>query len=76
MNDPGFTIGMLVAYQMFAGRLSQPLLRLVGLWQQFQQARIAVERLGDVMNAPAEPYSLVPSRSGGGRGKIEIVDLS
>src|SRR3989338_8879771 len=33
----GFTIGMLVAFQMFAGRLSQPMLRLVGLWQQFQQ---------------------------------------
>ena len=30
---------MLVAFQMFAGRLSQPLLRLVGLWQQFQQTR-------------------------------------
>ncbi len=36
MNRPDFSIGMLVAFQMFAGRLSQPLLRLVGLWQQFQ----------------------------------------
>jgi subfamily B ATP-binding cassette protein HlyB/CyaB len=57
-----FTVGMLVAYQMFASRLSQPILRLVGLWQQFQQARIAVLRLGDLMNAPAEPYSIVPKR--------------
>ena len=30
MQNTGFTVGMLVAYQMFAGRLSQPLLRLVG----------------------------------------------
>jgi subfamily B ATP-binding cassette protein HlyB/CyaB len=67
-----FTIGMLVAFQMFAGRLSQPLMRLVGLWQQFQQARLAVARLGDVMNAPAEPYSLTPSRKGQGEGRIEI----
>lgn len=52
-----FTIGMLVAFQMFAQRVSQPMLRLVGLWQQFQQARLSVERLGDLMNAPAEPYT-------------------
>lgn len=67
-----FTIGMLVAFQMFAGKLSQPVMRLVGLWQQFQQARLAVERLGDLMNAPAEPYSLTPSRQVQGQGRIEI----
>ena len=32
---------------MFAGRMSQPMLRLVGLWQEFQQANIAVKRLGE-----------------------------
>jgi ATP-binding cassette, subfamily B, bacterial HlyB/CyaB len=71
-----FTIGMLVAFQMFAGKLSQPLMRLVGLWQQFQQARLAVLRLGDLMNAPAEPYSLTPSRQGQGEGRIEIEGVS
>jgi subfamily B ATP-binding cassette protein HlyB/CyaB len=76
MTSPGFTIGMLVAFQMFAGRLSQPMLRMVGLWQQFQQADIAVKRLGDVMNAPAEPYSVVPARQGGGAGRIEISNLA
>lgn len=58
-----FTVGMLVAFQMFASKLSQPLMRLVGLWQQFQQARLAVERLGDLMDAPAEPYRLLPTRA-------------
>ncbi len=58
-----FTIGMLVAFQMFAGKLSQPIMRLVGLWQQFQQARLAVKRLGDLMDAPTEPYSLQPKRA-------------
>ncbi|MBX9868793.1 MAG: peptidase domain-containing ABC transporter, partial [Burkholderiaceae bacterium] len=52
MHSTEFTIGMLVAFQMFSGRLSQPMLRLVGLWQQFQQARLSVDRLGDLMNAP------------------------
>ena len=76
MKNEGFTIGMLVAFQMFAGRMSQPLLRLVGLWQEFQQSAIAVKRLGDIMNAPAEPYSVVPARDGAGQGAIEIAGLS
>jgi ATP-binding cassette, subfamily B, bacterial HlyB/CyaB len=72
-NGTVFTIGMLVAFQMFAGKLSQPMLRMVGLWQQFQQARLAVDRLGDLMNAPAEPYRLAPSRKAEGKGAIELV---
>jgi subfamily B ATP-binding cassette protein HlyB/CyaB len=76
MNGTTFTIGMLVAFQMFASRVSQPMLRLVGLWQQFQQASLSVARLGDIMNAPMEPYSLLPGRVRAGRGLIEIEGLS
>jgi len=76
MHRVDFTIGMLVAFQMFAARVSQPMLRLVGLWQQFQQASLSVARLGDIMNAPPEPYSILPSRVREGRGRIEIDDLS
>jgi subfamily B ATP-binding cassette protein HlyB/CyaB len=76
MQNTGFTIGMLVAYQMFAGRVSQPMLRLVGLWQEFQQAAIAVKRLGDIMDAPAEPYSILPARHAAAAATIELVDLS
>jgi subfamily B ATP-binding cassette protein HlyB/CyaB len=76
MRTPGFTIGMLVAFQMFAGRVSQPLLRMVGLWQQFQQARIAVMRLADVMNAPPEPRALPSSRRAPGEGRIDFSGVS
>ncbi len=76
MNEASFTIGMLVAFQMFAGKLSQPVMRIVGLWTQFQQARLSVERLGDVMNAPCEPYSLMPTRSDQSSGLIEIQKLA
>ena len=76
MRNDGFTIGMLVAFQMFAGRLSQPMLRLAGLWQEFQQANIAMKRLGDIMDAPSEPVALTPTRTGEGRGGIEIRNLS
>ena len=76
MNSTDMTIGMLVAFQMFASRLSGPLLRMVNLWQEFQNASIAVKRIGDVMNAPAEPYSAVPSRESGGNGRLEVKNLS
>ncbi|HEU5135390.1 MAG TPA: peptidase domain-containing ABC transporter [Steroidobacteraceae bacterium] len=76
MHNTAFTVGMLVAFQMFANRLSQPMLRLVGLWQQFQQANIAVQRLGDLMDAPAEPYSINPQRQTGGAGQVEVRSLS
>lgn len=49
------TVGSLVAFNMLAGRVAQPILRLSQLWQDFQQVRISVDRLGDVLNAPAEP---------------------
>lgn len=76
MQEAGFTIGMLVAFQMFSSRLSQPVLRLVGLWQEFQQAGIAVKRLGDLMDAPQEPYSTVPGRESRRNGRIEIENLA
>jgi len=62
MQNEGFTVGMLVAFQMFAGRMSQPLLRIVSLWQEFQQASIAVKRLGDILDIPQEPHTLIPHR--------------
>ena len=76
MTTPEFTIGMLIAFQMYASKVSQPMLRLVGLWQQFQEANLSVQRLGDLMNAPAEPYSIIPSRLREGKGLIEIEGLS
>ena len=76
MTSTEFTIGMLVAFQMFASRLAQPMLHLVGLWQQFQQADIAVKRLGDIMDVPPEPYSLTPARELRSEVAIEIRGLS
>ncbi|MDR0777355.1 MAG: peptidase domain-containing ABC transporter [Azonexus sp.] len=76
MKNEGFTVGMLVAFQMFAGRMSQPLLRLVGLWQEFQQANIAVKRLGDILDMPQEPHTLTPSRENQGSGRIDLRQLA
>ncbi|MGH8550967.1 MAG: ATP-binding cassette domain-containing protein [Methylococcales bacterium] len=48
------SIGQIIAFNMIAGRVSGPILRLVQLWQDFQQAGIALKRLGDTLNSPAE----------------------
>jgi subfamily B ATP-binding cassette protein HlyB/CyaB len=49
------TVGGLVAFNMFAQRVSGPVIRMAQLWQDFQQVRIAISRLGDVLNQPVEP---------------------
>ena len=48
------TIGQLVAFRMLSGRVSNPVLRLVQMWQDFQQTSISVTRLGDIFNAKSE----------------------
>jgi ATP-binding cassette, subfamily B, bacterial HlyB/CyaB len=49
------TVGELVAFNMLAGRVAQPILRLAQIWQDFHQARLSVQRLGDILNAVPEP---------------------
>jgi subfamily B ATP-binding cassette protein HlyB/CyaB len=48
------TVGGLVAFNMLAGRVAQPILRLAQLWQDLQQTGISVARLGDILNTRAE----------------------
>ena len=51
------TVGQLVAFNMIAGRVSAPILKLVQLWQDFQQAGLSLRRLGDILNTPMERNS-------------------
>jgi len=53
--DGSLSVGELVAFNMLAGRVSAPVLRLAQMWQDFHQARLSVARLGDILNTPAEP---------------------
>ena len=52
-ND--LSVGELIAFQMIAGMVIAPVLRLVNLWQSFQQTQVSLNKLGDIMNAEAEP---------------------
>lgn len=75
IEGTGLTIGALVAMQMFAGRLSAPMLRMAGLWQEFQQVHVAVRRLADIMDVPREPVAMAPAREPNGKGRLECSAL-
>ncbi|PWW03695.1 HlyB family type I secretion system ABC transporter [Hoeflea marina] len=53
--EGNLTVGQLVAFNMLSGKVTGPILRLSQLWNDFQQARISVDRLGDILNTPSEP---------------------
>jgi subfamily B ATP-binding cassette protein HlyB/CyaB len=65
--DGHLTVGELVAVNMLAGRLAAPVLRLSQLWQEFQQFRISIDRMGDILNTPGEP------QAGSGRGGLPLI---
>jgi subfamily B ATP-binding cassette protein HlyB/CyaB len=48
------TVGALIAFQMFSGRVMGPLIQVVGLINEYQQAAVSVRILGEVMNRPSE----------------------
>jgi ATP-binding cassette subfamily B protein RtxB len=51
------TIGQLIAFNMMVSHTQQPLTKLVQLWGQFIRSRIAIEKLGDMLNLPTERRS-------------------
>jgi subfamily B ATP-binding cassette protein HlyB/CyaB len=71
--DGGLSVGELVAFNILAGRVSAPVLRLAQLWQDFHQARLSIARLGDILNTTAEPtYTVGRARLPAIRGDIRF----
>lgn len=52
--DGTLTIGSLVAFNMLAGRVTGPLVQIVALINEYQEAALSVRMLGTVMNTPPE----------------------
>lgn len=76
MTGDSLTVGMLVAFQMFSQRVSQPLLKLTSLWQDFQQTKVSMHQLGDIMAFPTEYFAAGPTGSGSPAEHIlEVRDL-
>jgi subfamily B ATP-binding cassette protein HlyB/CyaB len=60
--DGDLSIGQLIAFNMLSAQVTGPILRLVNLWQEFQQVGVSMQRLGDVLNTQPEP-SYNPNRT-------------
>jgi subfamily B ATP-binding cassette protein HlyB/CyaB len=75
--DGGLSVGELVAFNTLAGRVSAPVLRFAQIWQDFHQARLSVQRLGDILNTTAEPtYAAGRARLPAIRGNITFEHVS
>ncbi|VEP16466.1 Peptidase C39 [Hyella patelloides LEGE 07179] len=48
------TLGELIAFRIIAGYVTNPLMRLSQLWQQFLETALSIERLGDILNHTEE----------------------
>ncbi len=66
------SVGQLIAFNMLAGRVAQPIMRLAQLWTNFQQTGVSVQRLADILNTKTEisqaPRSSMPPL----KGRIEF----
>ncbi len=49
-----FSLGQLIAFRILGGKVTQPLLRLSQLWQNFEETALSLERLSDIIDTPQE----------------------
>jgi subfamily B ATP-binding cassette protein HlyB/CyaB len=66
------SMGQLIAFNMLAGRVSQPIMRLAQLWTNFQQTGVSVQRLGDILNSRTELSQATRSALPALKGAIEF----
>lgn len=74
--DGELSVGELVAFNMIAGQVAQPILRMSQIWQDFQQVRISIDRLGDILNSPVEYAPTARVVPQGVKGAIEFRNVS
>lgn len=71
------SIGQLIAFRMLSGHVSDPVLRMVHMWQDFQQTKVSIEKLSDIFDAkPENSISSSKTNLPGVKGKIEFIDVS
>ncbi len=70
--DGQLTVGQLVAFNMLAGRVAQPIMRLAQLWTNFQQIGVSVQRLGDILNTRTELNQTTRTAMPAIQGRIEF----
>lgn len=67
-----FSVGQLVAFNLFAARVAQPVLRLSQVWSELQQVVVSVARLGDILDTPVEQGSASSTVMPALKGMVEF----
>ncbi len=63
------SLGQLIAFRIIAGYTTSPLLRLIQLWQNFQETALSLERISDILDTPTEVEQA-------GKNNIPIPEIS
>lgn len=70
------SLGQLIAFNMMASHIMEPITRLADLWREYVQARVSVDRLGDVLNTPAERAQQQPAPNARVQGHVTFANVS
>lgn len=70
--DNQLTVGQFVAFNMFAQRVSQPIMRMAQLWTDFQQVGVSMARLADILNTRTEVLPSSAARLPALKGRITL----
>jgi subfamily B ATP-binding cassette protein HlyB/CyaB len=70
------TVGELVAFNMIAAQLAAPVLRIAQLWQDFQQVRLSIDRVGDILNTTPEPGKAGAAAQAAIRGDVSLQNVT
>ena len=74
--DNQLTVGQFVAFNMFAQRVAQPIMRMAQLWTDFQQTGISMARLGDILNTRTEVPPTSAAQLPPVKGRITLDNVS
>ncbi len=74
--DGQLTLGMFIAFNMFAARVAQPIMRIAQMWSDFQQAGISIARLGDILNTRTEVPSVCAAQLPQLQGRVTFDRVS
>jgi subfamily B ATP-binding cassette protein HlyB/CyaB len=66
------TLGELIAFHLIAEKISGPIENFSGLWESWQNIRVARQRLGDVVNSPTEPFDALPKLPANLQGRLQF----
>ena len=70
------SMGALIAFQILSGRVSGPLVQLVSLIHEFQDASLSLKMIGDVMQHPAEADGGQSTMTPTVHGRVEFAGVT